>query len=130
MTSSGAPATFERDASPELRALAGDAEVIDYDAVESRLELRGGARLIDGANSFNGHKLVYLVEEDRLLASSNGSSDQQISVVITPTTIEEARDRKDGRTAPDDAASDAAPDAEDAVDTDPAPPPAEGEPTQ
>ena len=92
-TAAGAPAKFERDASPELRALSGDAEVIDYDALESRLELRGGARLIDGANRFNGHKLVYLLEEDRLLASSNGTSDQQISVVITPSTIEEARRR-------------------------------------
>lgn len=92
-TAAGAPATFERDASPELRALSGDAEVIDYDALESRLELRGGARLIDGANRFNGHKLVYLLEEDRLLASSNGTSDQQISVVITPSTIEDARRR-------------------------------------
>jgi lipopolysaccharide transport protein LptA len=93
-TATGAPATFERDATPELRALSGDAEVIDYDAVASKLELRGGARLVDGANRFNGHKLVYLAEEDRLLASSGESRDEQISVVITPSAIEEIREGK------------------------------------
>ena len=60
----------------------------------SKLELRGAARLVDGANRFNGHKLIYLAEEDRLLASSSESRDEQISVVITPSTIAEIRDGK------------------------------------
>jgi lipopolysaccharide export system protein LptA len=132
-TAAGAPATFERDASPELRALSGDAEVIDYDALESRLELRGGARLIDGANSFNGHRLVYLVEEDRLLASSNGAQDQQVSVVISPTTIDEARRRQEGDPPDEGAAAEEAQGEDDG--TSPAPPddaspsPADGDAT-
>ena len=135
-TAAGAPATFERDASPELRALSGDAEVIDYDALEARLELRGGARLVDGANSFNGHRLVYLVEEDRLLASSNGAQDQQISVVITPTTIDEARRRQDGEPQDDGAPAEESeggdegtPSPPAAPPDDPAPPPGDGDPT-
>jgi lipopolysaccharide transport protein LptA len=106
-TATGGPATFERDATPEMRALTGDAEVIDYDAVASKIELRGGAELVDGANRFKGHRLVYLVEEDRLLASSSESRDEQVSVVITPSTIEEIRDgeRKD-EDAPEEAGGD------------------------
>lgn len=114
-TAAGAPATFERDATPELRALSGEAEVIDYDARESRLELRGAARLVDGSNRFNGHQLVYLVEEDRLLASSSESRGEQVSVVITPATIDELRDGDDDG---DGAAPDAPPDG----GADPSPP--------
>ena len=132
-TAAGAPATFERDASPELRALSGDAQVIDYDALESRLELRGGARLVDGANSFNGHKLVYLVEEDRLMASSNGAQDKQVSVVITPTTIEEARRRQDDdpqdEGAPAEGGDEGTPPPSAAPPDDPAPPPGDGDAT-
>ena len=132
-TAAGAPATFERDATPELRALSGDAQVIDYDALESRLELRGGARLVDGANSFNGHKLVYLVEEDRLMASSNGAQDKQVSVVITPTTIEEARRRQDDdpqdEGAPAEGGDEGTPPPSAAPPDDPAPPPGAGDAT-
>jgi lipopolysaccharide export system protein LptA len=135
-TAAGAPATFERDATPELRALSGGAEVIDYDALESRLELRGSARLVDGANSFNGHKLVYLVEEDRLLASSNGAPDKQVSVVITPTTIDEARRRQEGDSQGDGAPVEEAGDGDEgapppaaAPRDDPAPPPGDGDAT-
>ena len=131
-TAAGAPATFERDESPELRALSGDAEVIDYDALESRLELRGGARLIDGANSFNGHKLVYLVEEDRLLASSNGAQDQQVSVVITPSTIDEVRRGKEDELREGDAPAEedgdeVTPPPPAAAPDDAAPPPGDGD---
>jgi lipopolysaccharide transport protein LptA len=125
-TASGAPATFERDASEELRALSGDADVIDYDAVELRLELRGGAHLMDGPNRFNGHKLVYLVDEDRLVASSNEDGEQQISVIITPSTIE-------NRNGGDDAQeTEADPDKPSAPPTSPPtnPAPRDGEPPQ
>ena len=134
-TATGSPAHFERDATPELRALSGDAEVIDYDATASKLELRGAARLVDGANRFNGHKLVYLVEEDRLLASSSEARGEQVSVVITPSTIEEIRD---GGSDDDDAAEETpaggdepTPVPEPPPATETAPPPAgDGEPRQ
>jgi lipopolysaccharide transport protein LptA len=125
-TATGGPATFERDATPELRALAGDAEVIDYDAVSSKLELRGGAQLVDGANRFKGHRLVYLVEEDRLLASSSEARDEQVSVVITPSTIEEIRD---GERTDDDSHGEAGGE-ETVPEPDGATPAGDGEPEQ
>lgn len=83
-TTTGEPATFDREADPEedLRALSGNAESIEYDAVESTLLLSGSARLLDGANEITGDQLLYNIIEDKLIASSDDTS--QVRVIITP----------------------------------------------
>ena len=94
-TTSGQPATFDRQADPEndLRALSGDAQSIEYDAVASTLVLNGQARLIDGTNEITGDRLLYNILEDKLVASSDESS--QVRIVITPQEGGEASDTGD-----------------------------------
>ena len=83
-TTTGRPATFERESDPEenVRALSGNAQSIEYDAVASTLVLNGQARLLDGSNEITGDRLMYSVLEDKLVASSDESS--QVRIVITP----------------------------------------------
>jgi lipopolysaccharide transport protein LptA len=94
-TTTGQPATFDREADPEndLRALSGDAQSIEYDAVAGTLVLNGQARLIDGSNEITGNRLLYNILEDKLVASSDEFS--QIRIVITPQTIDQANDDSD-----------------------------------
>ena len=88
-TTSGEPATFDREADEEVRALNGGAEVIQFNAKESTLVLEGSARIIDGPNEITGDRLLYNLQEERLVASSNEDGEQRVRIVITPQTLKE-----------------------------------------
>lgn len=119
----GEPATFERDAVGDRRAISGGAGMIEYDARESTLVLERDAQLYDGANEISGERLLYQVAEDRLMASSDNGNGQRVRITITPQSLKEdagddpsaelpgADDRPgpepDDASGPDDAGEDA-----------------------
>jgi lipopolysaccharide export system protein LptA len=86
----GAPATFERRATEETRALNGHAGTIDYDLAGQTLTLSGQARLVDGQNEINGDTLLYRLGEERLVATSDDSGDQRVRITVTPQTVRDA----------------------------------------
>ena len=94
-TTHGTPATFDREPDPEedMRALSGNAQTIEYDAVASTLVLDGQARLLDGSNEITGDRLTYNILEDKLVANSDAAS--QVRIVITPQTEEEPTEGQD-----------------------------------
>jgi lipopolysaccharide export system protein LptA len=86
----GAPATFERQATEDTRALNGHAGTIDYDLAAQTLTLSGEARLVDGQNEINGETLLYRLGEERLVATSDDTGDQRVRITVTPQTIRDA----------------------------------------
>jgi len=85
----GEPATFERDAVGDRRAISGGAGIIEYDAREATLALEQSAQLFDGINQITGESLLYQVAEDRLMASSDNGNGQRVRITITPQSFEE-----------------------------------------
>lgn len=85
----GEPATFERDAVGDRRAISGGAGLIEYDARESTLVLERDAQLFDGANEITGERLLYQVAEDRLMATSDNGNGQRVRITITPQSLQE-----------------------------------------
>ena len=79
----GDPATFERDAVGDKRAIRGGAGMIDYDAREGTLILARKAQLFDGTNQITGERLLYKVAEERLIASSDANNGERVRVTIT-----------------------------------------------
>lgn len=115
----GQPATFERDAVGDRRAISGGAWMIEYDAGNATLALEQNAQLFDGINEITGERLLYQVAEDRLMASSDNGSGQRVQITITPQSLEDKED--DGQAPPDTdgdpSAADAGP-AQDRLDED------------
>ena len=85
----GQPARFERTPPANEREIRGAAGEIDLDAVARTVTLTGDASVTDGASAINGRRLTYNLVEDRLLATSDGSPDERVRVVIVPPEEEE-----------------------------------------
>ncbi len=84
---SGQPATFEREATEEFRAVSGGARTIDYDLAGGTLTLKGDATLVDGKNEINGAVLRYELATQRLVAGSDSSGDARVRITVTPQTL-------------------------------------------
>lgn len=83
----GNPATFERDETEESRAISGGAQSIEYDVAGGKLTLTGGARIVDGKNEVLGSTLLYELESEKLVASSDDSGDSRVQITVTPQTL-------------------------------------------
>lgn len=97
----GTPATFERQATEDTRALSGQAETIDYDLGAQTVTLSVQARLVDGQNEINGDALIYRLDEERLVATSDDTGQQRVCITVTPQTIREEMQRQDGESRPE-----------------------------
>ena len=80
----GRPARFERTPPADEREIRGTAGEIDLDATGRTVTLTGDASVTDGASAITGRRLTYNLVEDRLLATSDGSPDERVRVVIVP----------------------------------------------
>lgn len=84
-TAQGEPAHFSRTTpGPDGRQVTGTARQIEYDLGRGELALSGQAALRDGLREVSGGKLLYRVEEDRLIASSDDEREERVRIVITP----------------------------------------------
>ncbi len=85
----GQPARFERKPPENEREIRGSATEIDLDATGRIVTLTGDASVTDGASAIAGRRLTYNLVEDRLLATSDGSPDERVRVVIVPPEEED-----------------------------------------
>lgn len=83
----GQPATFERDETEEFRAISGGADTIEYDVAGGKLTLTGNARIVDGKNEILGSTLLYELETEKLVASSDENGDSRVQITVTPQTL-------------------------------------------
>lgn len=62
------------------------AEVIDYHPAAETITLTGRARLIQGEDSFQGHRLIYHLTTQDLQAEQppESSSDSRVEIILTP----------------------------------------------
>lgn len=68
-------------AEPEVKAWG---EVIDYLPAKNLVILTGKAKLIQGEDSFTGHKLTYNLITQDIQAEQKSSSDSRVEVILTP----------------------------------------------
>lgn len=68
---------------PEVEAWA---ETIDYLPAKNLVILTGQARLTQGADSFNGHKLTYNLSSQDIQAEQKNTQDSRVEVILTPAT--------------------------------------------
>lgn len=60
------------------------AEHIDYHPAEEKIILTGQAKLLQGEDSFRGHRLTYHLTTQDLVAEQAESEDSRIEVILTP----------------------------------------------
>lgn len=66
---------------PEVEAWA---ESIDYHPAEDKIILTGQARLVQGEDSFRGHRLTYHLTTQDLEAEQAETGESRIEVILTP----------------------------------------------
>ncbi len=66
---------------PEVEAWG---ETIDYLPAQNLVILTGKARLIQGTDSFTGHKLTYNLISQDIQGEQKNSSDSRVEVILTP----------------------------------------------
>lgn len=97
----GSPARFSRlMLEPERRLVTGNASRIDYDLARGELELSGQASLSDGLREVSGGRLLYLIREDRLLASADEQGTERVRIVITPPESPDGKELPDAEAQP------------------------------
>lgn len=82
---SGAPAHFEQQPKAQQAAIVATARELDYNVKTETLELRGGARLTQGRDSFEGERMSY--DSARSLVTAAGGSGGRIRMVIQPDSL-------------------------------------------
>ena len=79
----GAPAQFEQRVVGEPEPTTGEAGVMEYDFLTGTVKLTEEAWLRRGADEISGNTLVYNIQEERMIATSDGT-DQRVTITITP----------------------------------------------
>lgn len=81
----GTPARFSRRMPGEdERLVTGTANRIDFDLARGEIELAGQAALRDGVREVSGGRLLYRIDEDRLIASTDQEGGERVRIVISP----------------------------------------------
>lgn len=70
-------------ADPEIEAWG---EIIDYLPSKDLVILTGQARLIQGTDSFTGHKLTYNLITQDIQAEQKSATDSRVEVILTPVS--------------------------------------------
>jgi len=92
----GDPARFTRVMpDPEESEVQGTANRIDYDLEQGELTLAGQAALRDEQREVSGARLVYRIEDDRLIASADEEGDERVRITITPPRDDNGDDNPD-----------------------------------
>jgi lipopolysaccharide transport protein LptA len=98
----GNPARFERTPPDDEREIRGTAGEIALDATARTVTLTSNASVTDGANAITGKRLTYNLIEDRLLATSDGQTEDRVRVVIVPPEDTNESPGSDNGTEPPD----------------------------
>jgi len=107
----GGPARFTRTMpDAEESEVRGTANRIDYNLEQGELTLAGQAALRDDQREVSGARLVYRIEDDRLIASADEEGDERVRITITPPPDD---DENDNGTPEQDDGQDEAPPQED-----------------
>ena len=81
----GEPATFEQLLNDDEDAALGRALTIIYDLVLDQVILSQNAFLSQGDDQISGDTITYDVQQERVIADSNGGQDGRVRILLTPT---------------------------------------------
>ncbi|QEP44272.1 lipopolysaccharide transport periplasmic protein LptA [Ectothiorhodospiraceae bacterium BW-2] len=85
VTTHGTPTHLQQLTPTPLEA---QANTIRYDATQATLDFQGNARLTHSGDQFSGNAIRYLIHQNRVEASSGGSSKQRVHVILQPREAE------------------------------------------
>jgi lipopolysaccharide transport protein LptA len=83
-TVNGNPAEFEQQRAGDLSMEKGHADQIVYDVSQGTILLNKDAWISDGCNEMSAPTISYSIREQKVLATSGGSSQQGVHITITP----------------------------------------------
>lgn len=100
-TALGEPARFRREVMDgKARTVVGTAGHIEFDTSAREIALTEQAVVRDGAREVSGGRLVYRLDEDRLIASADESGDERVRIVIEPPETQPAPEDDDAAREP------------------------------
>lgn len=91
-TSPGGEAYMSDLPKPDAEKVEAWAETIDYLPEEERVVLTGNARLLQGSDSFRGHRLTYHLTNQNVQAEQSGSDSPRVEVIFTPRQQDRSND--------------------------------------
>ncbi|MCG8433747.1 MAG: lipopolysaccharide transport periplasmic protein LptA [Gammaproteobacteria bacterium] len=94
----GNPAEFSQQPDMESERVQGWAERIEYDAKKNLIDLVGNAKVIQGADLFEGETIHYNTAEERVIAKSSDRPQERVVVTFMPR---QARDEPQEQAPPE-----------------------------
>jgi len=85
----GSPVAFQHERPAADAPTEGRANQVDFDFDTQVLRLSGDAWLAEGTNQISGEHILYDITRERVLAGSNGESDERVRITITPPRDED-----------------------------------------
>lgn len=100
ITALGAPVKYYQQGETAELDIHGQANTMEYFAIEQRLQLLDDARLSQGGNSFSGNQIDYDTQREVVTATVSESGTQRVQVTIQPKALNIPEPQSIGKPAP------------------------------
>jgi lipopolysaccharide export system protein LptA len=80
----GKPVTYHEKNQPNGEDISGEANLLEYHAVEDRILLLDNAKLSQGGTEFSGNRIEYNIATDVVTAEVSKTGKERVQVIIQP----------------------------------------------
>ncbi len=101
VTATGAPVKYYQQGETQALDIHGEANTMEYFALEERLLLLDSAKLTQGGNAFSGNRIEYDTQREVVTAAVAESGEERVQVTIQPNTLRPPQQPPDQQPPPD-----------------------------
>jgi lipopolysaccharide export system protein LptA len=87
VTATGTPVQYYQQGETQELDIHGEANTMEYFAMEERLLLLESAKLTQGGNAFSGNRIEYDTQREVVTAAVAESGEERVQVTIQPNTL-------------------------------------------
>jgi lipopolysaccharide export system protein LptA len=95
VTATGTPVQYYQQGETRDLDIHGEANTMEYFAIEERLLLLDSAKLIQGGNAFSGNRIEYDTQREVVSAAVSASGEERVQVTIQPNTLSPPQSKSD-----------------------------------
>ncbi|WP_455211448.1 lipopolysaccharide transport periplasmic protein LptA [Kaarinaea lacus] len=95
VTATGTPVKYHQQGETEALDIHGEANTMEYFAIEERLLLLDSAKLTQGGNAFSGNRIEYDTQREVVTAAVAESGEERVQVTIQPNTLKVPKPQPD-----------------------------------
>ena len=88
ITAHGSPVTYTETSSTPHTDISGQADTLEYYAVDDRILLLNNAKLSQGGTTFGGNRIEYNIATDIVTAEVSNTGKERVQVTIQPDNIQ------------------------------------------